>query len=127
MNQLKVLVADDEPLNLEVIKAILTGAGHRVEVAVDGREAVDLYLAEGQAFDLVIMDITMPVMNGLEAITLIRAASRGQDVPILCASANASEASKQAGLLVGCDRYITKPFRRRELLQVIEELLNERR
>jgi CheY-like chemotaxis protein len=92
--------------------------GHAVVLAKNGQEGVNLF--PGQAWDLVLMDMQMPVMGGLEATRLIRASERpGQRTPIVAMTANAMESDRQACLEAGMDDHLAKPFNARDLLAVM--------
>ena len=107
----RVLVAEDHPVNAEIVCALLGECGCRVTVAANGREAVAAYQAG--AFDLVLMDIQMPEMDGVEATQQIRQIERdaGQArVPIVALTANALQDDRTAALNAGMDDYLTKPL-----------------
>ncbi|WP_230969652.1 hybrid sensor histidine kinase/response regulator [Nitrogeniibacter aestuarii] len=107
----RVLVAEDHPVNAEIVCALLGECGCRVTVAANGREAVAAYQAG--AFDLVLMDIQMPEMDGVEATQRIREIEResGHDrVPIVALTANALHDDRSAALSAGMDDYLTKPL-----------------
>lgn len=125
MRALNVLVVEDEPSNREIAEIILASAGHRVFMAADGQEALRLLLDEGQQVDVVLMDILMPVMNGLEATRALRADPRTRDLPIICVSAKASGSDQESGLSAGCSHYLSKPFKRRQLLESLAKTLLE--
>ena len=107
----RVLLAEDHPVNAEIVCALLGECGCRVTVASNGREAVAMY--RKGAFDLVLMDIQMPEMDGIEATRQIRRAERasagGERVPILALTANAQRDDRAAALSAGMDDYLTKP------------------
>jgi hypothetical protein len=106
---LKVLLVEDNPINQMLATTLLQNWGHGVVLAQDGQQAVDLFA--GQVWDLVLMDMQMPVMGGLEATRLIRAAEpAGQRVPIIAMTANAMESDRQACLQAGMDDHLAKPF-----------------
>lgn len=117
-----ILVVDDEPTNCEVASIILTTLGHTVVTCSNGAEAVALCLADPGRFDAVLMDVLMPVMDGLEAIRRLRAEPSTQGIPIVCVSARASGSDRAAGLAAGCDRYVTKPYKRKDLIAALAEL-----
>jgi CheY-like chemotaxis protein len=118
---LRILVVDDEPTNQEVAGVILRAAGHIVSTANHGAEA--LKVIEQESFDLILMDIAMPVMDGLTAIRMLRENPATRHLPILCASAKASGMSEHDGMAAGCDHYLKKPFRNKDLLAAIEVTL----
>lgn len=104
----KVLIAEDEIHIRQLIKDYLNHENMNVVEAKNGQEAVDLFMKES-AFDLVILDVMMPVKNGLEACEEIRMISK--EVPILFLTALSTERDEIKGLEMGADDYITKPFR----------------
>jgi PAS domain S-box-containing protein len=106
---LQVLLVEDHPINQMLATTLLKKWGHTVVLANNGQEAVDLF--GSQAWDIVLMDMQMPVMGGLEATRWIRAAeSAGQHTPIVAMTANAMEADRQACLEAGMDDHLAKPF-----------------
>jgi CheY-like chemotaxis protein len=119
---LSVLVADDNVDNAMVLELLLGRCGHRVRVAANGREA--LAALEEQPFDLVLMDVQMPEMDGLEATAAIRRheGPAGGHVPIIGLTAHAVKGYQERCLEAGMDAYITKPIHPRELLGAIERL-----
>jgi two-component system, sensor histidine kinase and response regulator len=116
---LRVLVAEDNVVNQEVAVGLLSRAGHSVIVANNGREA--LALLEREHFDLVLMDVQMPEMDGLEATAAIRdrEKSTGLHVPIVAVTAHAMKGDAERCLAAGMDAYVTKPLQAKELLAVI--------
>jgi signal transduction histidine kinase/DNA-binding response OmpR family regulator len=118
--QLRVLLAEDNPVNQAVASAILEKAGHSVVLAKTGYEAVARCEAGG--FDVVLMDVQMPEMDGLEATAAIRRAeaATGNRVPIVGVTAHAMKGDEERCLSAGMDGYISKPIRREALLSVIE-------
>ena len=114
----KILVVDDEESITDVVSFNLEREGYQVTVAHDGPEAVELGLAE--SFDLIILDIMLPGMDGYEICRRIRAKSH---VPVLFLSARDTELDKVVGLELGGDDYLAKPFGVRELLARVHALL----
>ncbi len=119
---LRILLAEDNEVNRLVVSTILEKYGHTVVPAVDGREA--LAAVQEGGFDLVLMDIHMPEMDGYEATAAIRAVERetGNHVPIVALTAAAMQGDREISLAVGMDDYLAKPVRNAELLAVIERL-----
>jgi hypothetical protein len=118
---LQVLLVEDHPVNQMLATTLLRKWGHTVVVAHNGQEAVDLF--PGQRWDLVLMDMQMPVMGGLEATRLIRAAEpAGHRTPIIAMTANAMEADRQACLEAGMDDHLAKPFNTTVLQGVLSRL-----
>jgi len=119
-SRLQILATDDVPVNQELIRAILEKRGHRVTLASNGREAIEAWRSGG--FDLLLMDIQMPEMDGLTATRLIREeeASRGCHVPIIAMTAYAMPGDRERFLQAGMDDYVAKPINPEELMTVIE-------
>ena len=115
---LRILVAEDNEINLQLMGLMLQQLGFSFEVAKNGQEAVDKI--KGQDFDLVFMDIQMPVMNGLEATEEIRKMANKQSLTIIGLSANAFEDDQNKALEVGMNDYLTKPLRLAVLADKLE-------
>jgi two-component system cell cycle response regulator len=109
-----ILVADDEPINRSLIKRRLEREGYRVFIAENGREAVEM--ARQSLPDLVILDVMMPEMDGLEACRLIKEDVTTHDLPVIFLSARDETEMKVNGLGLGANDYISKPFKAEELL-----------
>ena len=114
---LTILIAEDHFVNQELFKSILQRWGHTIDVANDGREAVEA--AKTKPFDLIFMDIQMPNMNGLEATQAIR--EMGVKTPIIAVSATAIKEEMDNAISIGMSAFIVKPFKQNDLLPVIEE------
>ncbi|MBO1897080.1 PAS domain S-box protein [Shewanella sp. BF02_Schw] len=121
----RVLVVEDNQLNRQVIDELLRLQGAIVTLAKDGIEGVDWVTKSNNQFDIVIMDMQMPVMDGLEATRIIRADGRFNDVPILAMTANASLADKTLCLEAGMNDHIGKPIDMTLLLPCILNLLGQ--
>jgi PAS domain S-box-containing protein len=117
----EILVAEDNAINRKVVRGMLERAGHRVETVENGREA--LAAIARRRFDLVLMDVEMPVMDGLEATRTLRALG-GPRLPIVALTAQAMKGDKDRCLQAGMDAYLTKPIDRIDLLRLISRLLN---
>lgn len=115
---MKILVVDDERVLVKGIKFNLESEGYQVEVGYDGQAAVDL--ARGGGFDLILLDLMMPKIDGLQACMRIREFS---NVPIIILTAKGEDADKLVGFECGADDYITKPFNILELKARIRALL----
>jgi diguanylate cyclase (GGDEF)-like protein len=109
-----ILLADDEPVNLALIKRRLEWEDYDVHTAQDGREAVER--ARSLLPDLIILDVMMPVMDGLQACRLLKQDERTRDTPIIFLSALDDMETKVSGLSLGANDYISKPFRAEELV-----------
>lgn len=121
---LRILLAEDEPVNRIFTVRALERLGHTVKTAADGREALTML---GQApFDLILMDIQMPRLNGLDATRMIRSGQvPGIDatIPVVALTAYAMDSDRQRGLEAGMDEYVIKPFEPEELIEAIERAL----
>ncbi|TMC21018.1 MAG: response regulator transcription factor [Chloroflexi bacterium] len=117
----KILVVDDEAVLVETIAYNLEQAGYRVVTAADGSSALDAARAETP--NLIILDIMLPGMDGLEVCRQLRRESTTATTPILILTARSDEIDKVVGLEVGADDYVTKPFGRRELLARVRALI----
>src|SRR6185295_3976736 len=106
----KILLAEDNPVNQKLVMRILEKRGHTVRVAGDGRRAVEAFAAE--SFDLVLMDVQMPEMDGFEATAVIRGLehSTGGHVPIVALTAHALKGDDERCASAGMDAYLTKPI-----------------
>jgi signal transduction histidine kinase/DNA-binding response OmpR family regulator len=118
MVRLRILVAEDNPVNQQVALGLLRKLGHSVDVASDGAEAVEA--VRSRPYDLVLMDVQMPEMDGLEATSAIRAlGSKAAKIPIVAMTANAMRGDEAMCLAAGMDGYISKPIDRRKLVEVV--------
>jgi len=117
---LRVLVAEDNPVNQRLLAAVLRHRGHAAVLVASGREA--LAALDRQAFDVVLMDLHMPEMDGVEAAKAIRAreASTGARIPIIALTASAGDGDEQRCAAAGMDGYIVKPVRAEELIERVE-------
>ena len=118
MSGSKVLVVDDEPTVREVVVGYLRRDGHDVSEAPDGTRALELLDAEPP--DLVVLDMMLPGVNGLDVLRRVRAVS---DIPVIMLTARAEEADRVSGLELGADDYVVKPFSPRELAARVNGVL----
>jgi DNA-binding response OmpR family regulator len=114
----RILVVDDEPQIVRVLRGYLESAGFQVIVAYDGVEALAAYRHE--APDLIVLDLALPEMDGLD---VARAVRRESDVPIIMLTARVDEADRLIGLELGADDYVTKPFSPREVVARVRAVL----
>lgn len=117
----KLLIADDDPQNLYLERFLMERRGHQVNDASDGGEAVAA--ACGESFDLILMDIQMPVLDGLEATRRIKE-NLAEAPPIIALTARAMLGDREAILAAGCDGYIEKPIDPRTFAEQVEAFLN---
>ncbi len=117
---LRILLAEDGVVNQKVAVSLLERRGHTVQVANNGQEAVNVL--EGEAFDLVLMDVQMPEMDGFEATAAIRDRERmnGGHIPIVAMTAHAMKGDREKCLAAGMDDYLAKPIRAEELYEMVE-------
>ena len=122
---IRILVVEDNPINQRVVQSLLNKRGYEVELAENGQLAVRA--VEERAFNLILMDVQMPEMDGFEATAQIRMweKGRGRRVPIVALTAHATSGYRERCLEAGMDGYLSKPLQREELFDAIEELLCE--
>ncbi len=112
----RLLVADDEPVNLERVQMDLENTGYELVCVEDGQAAVEAFDTQGP-FDLVMLDVMMPKMDGLAACRAIRERAASAEVPVLLITAKREPKDLQAGFTAGANDYLTKPYVRQELLE----------
>jgi len=117
---LEVLLVEDHAINQKLAVALLERWGHQVEVAANGQIALDM-LAR-RSYDVVLMDMMMPVMDGLEATRRIRAGEQGWHIPIIAMTANAMESDREECMAAGMDDYVSKPIKSEELQHKLLQL-----
>ncbi len=119
---LRVLVAEDNPTNQKLVSVLLDQQGHHVSIVNNGRLAVER--AAQEPFDLILMDVQMPEMSGLEATAAIREAERhtGRHIPIVALTARAMAGDREQCLAAGMDAYVSKPVRAEELFSAIDAI-----
>src|SRR5467141_2968147 len=115
---LRILLAEDNPVNQQVATGMLLKRGHQVDVVGNGREAVDAVARE--RYDVVLMDIQMPEMDGFEATAKIRALPQGGTLPIIALTAHALSGERERCLERGMSGYLAKPFKAHDLFAVVE-------
>ncbi len=123
---LNILLVEDNLVNQKLATRLLEKAGHKVTIANNGQEALDML--ENQSFDLVFMDVQMPVMNGFEATQRIRDREKatGKHIPIIAMTAHAMKGDREKCLRTGMDGYISKPIQAEELYKTLEEISSAR-
>ena len=120
----RILLAEDEPINREVSLGLLDDVGFVVDLAEDGQQALDL--ARKNGYDLILMDMQMPIMNGLDATQAIRADSMNREMPILAMTANAFDDDRQACIDAGMNDHIAKPVDPQKLYETLLMWLEKR-
>lgn len=126
MKGLQILLVEDNELNMEITEYIMTEQGAVVTEAWNGKEAVDIYEScESGSFDVILMDIMMPVMNGLEAARCIRASEKedAQSIPIIAISANAFNDDIAQSLAAGMNMHLAKPLEFQKVIEAIAALV----
>ena len=117
----RVLVVEDNPANMKLTSMLLRSAGHHVLSAVDAETG--LRLALDQQPDLILMDIQLPAMDGLAATAILKHDPATSSIPVIALSALAMKVDEERSQTAGCDAYIVKPLRYKELYAVMERLL----
>lgn len=120
-----ILIVEDNPVNQKLIAFLLAREGHSYEVAENGLVALEK-LKRGR-FRLVLMDMMMPVMNGLDATRAIRADPQLSHLPVIALTANALKGEDDKCRAAGCDDYIPKPYSKEQVLSAIRRLLDRAR
>ena len=122
---IRILLADDEPSLINMLSMALSSKGYEIDVATDGEEAYQM--ATSSSYDVILLDINMPKMDGLEACYLIRNNENTRDVPIAMVTAlTVSNSKKRAFEHSKCNDYLIKPFSISKLIDTIEGLLTNK-
>ena len=117
----RILLVEDQEMNRDMLSRRLKKRGYEVSIAVDGAEGVEK--ARTEAPDLILMDMSLPVMDGWEATRAIKADETMRSIPVVALTAHAMSTDREKALEAGCDAYETKPVELPRLLSTIEELL----
>ena len=117
----KLLLVEDNEMNRDMLSRRLQRRGYQVVMAVDGEEGIRL--ARSEAPDLILMDMSLPVIDGWEATRRLKAAPETQSIPILAFTAHAMAGDREKALEAGCDDYDTKPIEFSRLIEKIQTLL----
>jgi two-component system sensor histidine kinase RpfC len=118
----RVLVAEDNEVNQTVLRAILERAGHQVQIASDGEEALDILAARDTEFDIMILDMNMPKVSGLDVLKLYHFMETKVNIPVIMLSANALPETIEACRQAGAAEYLTKPVDAKRLVETIDKL-----
>ena len=116
-----ILVVDDDEIMRSAMKRILEASGCRVIISADGLELSQIL--ERQKFDLILLDVNLPWVNGFELCGLLKSNPDFSKIPLILVSARKTKEDIEAGFAAGCDNYITKPFDVEHLSQVVDETL----
>lgn len=119
----RILAVDDNPMNLRLVCVILKKAGYDVVNAKSGQEALDAVRARMP--DLIVADVAMPDVDGLELTRRLKAAAETKHIPILLVSAYAMKSEIETAMASGCDGYVTKPIKVREFAQMVASQLSK--
>ncbi len=119
----RIFVVDDEPDVVELLETVLGIEGYTVDVATEGRTALAKILADPP--DLLILDLMMPDLDGMELLKLLRLDPRGLRIPVLIVSARTGQHDQIASLQMGANAYICKPFSNKDLVAQVRQLLGE--
>ncbi len=120
MHKIRVLIVEDEFSNLYFIRSLLKDHIFETTTALNGRDAVAIF-EQNPDFDLILMDLKLPLLSGYDATRKIKAIK--QDVPVIAITAYALRGDKEKALQAGCDAYLAKPFIKEELLTIIERFV----
>jgi len=121
----RILLIEDNEMNRDMLSRRLQRKGYEITAAVDGRQGVEMAVAGG--YDLILMDMSLPELDGWEATRQLRTARETKDVPIIALTAHAMAGDREKALEAGCDDYDTKPIELPRLLDKIEALLKRPR
>ncbi len=117
----KILLVEDNEMNRDMLSRRLTRKGYAVAIAVDGEQGVAM--ARAEAPDLILMDMSLPVLDGWEATRQLKAAPETQAIPVIALTAHAMAGDREKAMNAGCDDFDTKPIELPRLLEKIEALL----
>ena len=121
----RILIVEDNPQNMKLLEMVLRAKNYTLLKATDGEEALDMAMRERP--DLIIMDIQLPKMNGLEVTRKLRETPAFSHTPIIGITAYAMKGDREKVIESGCDAYLSKPINTRELPEVIAQMLPQRR
>jgi signal transduction histidine kinase/ligand-binding sensor domain-containing protein/DNA-binding response OmpR family regulator len=125
-HSIHILLAEDNPINQKLVRFMLTRAGYQLEIATNGKEALEVFTADPVAFDLIFMDIQMPLMDGIQATKEIRKKENQSNkkdlhIPIIAMTAEAIKGTREKCLDAGMDDYISKPIRREDVFRMVKK------
>ena len=117
----RILIVEDDVKNMKLVRHLLRASGYETLEATNGAEGVEAAVAEQPA--LILMDVQMPVMNGLDATRTLKSNPKTRDIPVIALTALVMEGDQQRSEDAGCDGYITKPIRIRSFLEALKPFL----
>jgi two-component system, cell cycle response regulator DivK len=117
----RILCVEDNPQNMRLVRKILTGAGYQVLEASDGMSGLDL--VEKERPNLVLMDVNLPDIDGLEATTRLKSQPQNAGIPVIALTANAMHGDRERCIQAGCNGYVPKPITKNELLNTVAHFL----
>jgi CheY-like chemotaxis protein len=120
----KILLVEDNEMNRDMLSRRLVRKGYEVIMALDGRQAVEMAAAETP--DLILMDMSLPVIDGWEATRQVKAAPATRGIPVIALTAHAMAGDREKAIQAGCDDYDTKPIDLQRLLEKMTALLERR-
>ncbi len=118
-----ILIVEDDPKSIKLTRDILTVSGYATLEATDGKQGVAL--ARDKKPDLILMDIQLPIMDGLEAAKILKSDAETKDIPIIALTASAMKGDEEKVYDAGCEEYMTKPFEISTLLKKVAEHLSK--
>lgn len=121
----KILLVEDNEMNRDMLSRRLERKNYQVVMAIDGKQGVEM--AKTETPDLILMDMSLPVIDGWEATRQIKAASESRNIPVIALTAHAMAGDREKALAAGCEDYDTKPIEFANLLMKIETLLNKKK
>jgi two-component system cell cycle response regulator DivK len=124
MTRQRILIVEDNEKNMKLFRDVLGAAGYTTVEATSGGQAVDLATQHGP--DLVIMDVRLPDVDGMEALARLRADGRTASIPVLAVTAQAMQGDRERFLAAGFDGYLSKPLNITELVETVQRHLNRR-
>ena len=117
----KILLVEDNEMNRDMLSRRLARKGYEVSIAVDGKQGVEM--ARADVPDLILMDMSLPVLDGWEATRQLKGADATRRIPVIALTAHAMSGDRERALEAGCDDYDTKPIELARLLEKIESML----
>jgi len=118
----KILITEDSPTILEILKSVLVEEGYEVIAASDGQQALNL--AKTEKPDLMVLDLMLPKIDGYKVCRMLKFDEKYKDIPIIMLTARTNETDERLGKEVGADAYIKKPFQPEVVIDEIKKLLN---